>query len=689
MESTDTFAKSRLYYEGLLPGNVYRLRNHAFARIVGASNNEEDARQVDRDQLIDVTKKVVDEWEQFNHGKVDQSLLTALQQPEQGLAVVSPDAIYIEPFPMMLRCGQCRVMDYYEEYLKNDESIRKAQKRIVLRGGRSVIPCRRKGCRGHMKQVPFVSIHLCGKMTPIDIPFASRRIRNLGYRDAGGSFLQSSFFDVDTGLQTDHSLQSSCKECKTDYPQANGLSKRGSPVGNREKFYPHNIQYLCLREETGRRVSQASALIGAAGETLTDISGDLAEAVASTLIGLATPDQLAKHILDTLEGQGPDKNKIAEITQSLTAKREARAASMEAIKNLTKETRLSLMETINKEIKELEDLLTAASGRFSSVRDYIKSDTTLQYLASHRRAMEAALLPHDFSEERETLEMMIQQTTDQLRRDQLMQHATVIKQRYGVKEISHYKEINVVMASLGYTRENPRPGSDDSDVPPTVLMGYEDFVVERLRSKRIIYALPAKTEALHIRLDPCRVLRWCIDQAGWESPGNEIVNNEIAARAHLLSECAALSMDPAEVLSETQQRPLKESAPFHLLHTISHCLLGSIKRHTGYDEKSVMEYLMPMDLSVILYVTSVQNYTAGGLLTLFRHYLRIWFDDASNYAFNCIFDPICSDKGSTCSGCVQVVIGCETFNHGLSRSYLHGGKIDTEQQIGITEGFWQ
>jgi hypothetical protein len=43
--------------------------------------------------------------------------------------------------------------------------------------------------------------------------------------------------------------------------------------------------------------------------------------------------------------------------------------------------------------------------------------------------------------------------------------------------------------------------------------------------------------------------------------------------------------------------------------------------------------MLPMDLSFLLYISSVQDYTAGGMLTLFRHYLQSWFDDASMYAF--------------------------------------------------------
>ncbi len=63
--------------------------------------------------------------------------------------------------------------------------------------------------------------------------------------------------------------------------------------------------------------------------------------------------------------------------------------------------------------------------------------------------------------------------------------------------------------------------------------------------------------------------------------------------------------------------------------------------------------MLPMDLSFLLYISSVQDYTAGGMLTLFRHYLQSWFDDASMYAFSCPFDPVCTDSGGACSGCVQ------------------------------------
>ena len=160
----------------------------------------------------------------------------------------------------------------------------------------------------------------------------------------------------------------------------------------------------------------------------------------------------------------------------------------------------------------------------------------------------------------------------------------------------------------------------------------------------------------------------------------------------MLKNCQALRSDPVNVFREANKTDLVNLAPFNLLHTISHCLIANIERHSGYEEKELSEYLLPMRLSILLYVTSVRNYNSGGLRLLFENYLSRWLDDASNFALNCLFDPICADRGNTCSGCVQQVIGCETFNQGLSRAYLHGGgvKFDDQSEIEqqITGGFW-
>lgn len=684
--SEEQVSKSRVYFEGWLPGNVKRLKNESFAMVTGTSNNEDEARLVDRDQLIGVARKLVAEWKELSNTCVDVRLEAALDQPESQLEIVCPDALYVDPFPLMLACDHCNRLDYHYANQNPKDTVEKAVRRIRVLQGRPVIPCGHNGCQGVMKQVPYLSIHRCGMLSPIDIPFASRRVQNLGYRAESGSFLQSKFFDVDNGTVTDHSLQMSCPACRERYNRA---SKQGRPVANPDAFHVHNIQYLCLKEETGKVVSRISSLLATGQASL--LASDISEAVVSALLGQSEPDHLASHLRETLEGGGSDRTNPEQLLKQLETEQVNLAKIRESASILGEDVAKGVISTIEGRIADLQAQIKKANGRFADVRTLFGNPGVVDQVGLRRRTIEAALLAHDFRRECDTLQAMASRELSPLRKEAYFQDIATLKNRYGIAGIRHYKQINVVMASLGYTREldYPTQESANPDYPPLKLMGYEDRVRDRLRGKTIIYALPARTEAIQIHLDPSRVLQWCVTNAGWEHPGDSIVNDRAKAHAHLLGCCPALSLDPADVMAETRNQPLLRSAPFHLLHTISHCLLGTIKRHTGYDEKGVMEYLMPMDLSIVLYVTSVQNFTSGGLLTLFRHHLRQWFDDASNFALNCIFDPICSDKGGSCSGCVQQVIGCETFNHGLSRCYIHGGKIDTEQSINIPEGFWQ
>ncbi len=350
------------------------------------------------------------------------------------------------------------------------------------------------------------------------------------------------------------------------------------------------------------------------------------------------------------------------------------------------ETRETVASTFNDKIALLKDKITQTEGRFSATTLENDELATLMELARRRRSLESIFLPYDAKDSRETLEAYARRSTG-TKKAQALNAITHLRDRYHIAEVAHYKKISVVMASIGYTRERKDPPEGaPGQVVPVVLNGYIN--TERDTPKSYIYALPAATEAIEIKLSPARVLAWCIEDVGWKDPGPEITGSDEESLKHLVLMSPALRMDPMDVMRDAKDFPAATLAPFHLLHTISHCLVGTAKRHTGYDDKSISEYLLPMNMSILLYVSSVQNYTSGGLRMLFEHYLRQWMDDACNYAFSCAFDPICSDKGSSCSGCVQIILGCETFNHGLSRCYIHGGELEEEAQLQLQTGFW-
>ena len=673
----EQISKSQVFFEGWLPGAVKRLRNHTYVQVKGARNDSSESRKIDRDQLIAIVSKVVEEWNNLDQTSVDITLMTSLQHAETGLEVVCPNTLYVDPFPIMLRCNSCNVLDYHSSYKKEEDHFRMAKNRLKGGDTSKSIPCRRSGCHGTMLQLPYVAIHRCGNLTPIDIPYQIRNTKNLGYNDGGGTFLNHNYFEVDSGMQLAHSLQQRCEGCKGSY--SDSIYKQGRLAGGSDILYPHYVQYLSLKEDSAKMVSKTSGFL--------DTMSDLSNAITSTLIGRSSANELAQFMDSILQGDNEEDEDLLEKLAAAKRTREDLAASCAV---MPAETLDIILGNADELIAGLESKVNQSSSHFSEVCELFPDQEIINEISASRRSIEAALLPYDYSRERDTFLKMLQREVDHVRKDRLNQDIVIIKNRYGIRDISHYRAINVVLSCYGYTRELMKPVEhlEGKDVPPLTLNGFEDQVDSSLTGKNVIYALPAQTEAIQLHIDACKLLRWCVNQAGWDDPGEETLMDRVKAHAYLLSHSEALRSEPSEVRRRVQEIPISESAPFHLIHTISHCLISTIKRHTGYDEKRVMEYLIPMDLSIVLYIASVQNYTAGGLLTLFNHHLREWLDEASNYAFNCIFDPLCSDRGASCSGCIQTVMGCETFNHGLSRSYLHGGKVDDNGSLKVKEGFW-
>jgi len=673
--------RSRLYRENFLPGAVTRLRNQANARIVGVRNNDVELDVVDKAQLIDTVKKFLADWESRG-GKVDQGLRDAIDQNRA--SIQSPSEIYVSPYPLLLRCESCSVIDFYDTR-STDDRVTDAIKRRIKRSaqGRTYIKCKIPTCSGRMLQVPYVGVHRCGVMNPIFVPHTARRKENIGFWDVGGSFFNNYFFDVDTHDRLAGALQDSCPACHQAFPNSNETNKRGTPVTSGESFYSQIVQYIAFSKKIGSLASLLYAQINATQGTLAGQTCDIAEGITGVLLGIIDSVELEKQLRAMLDAESPSDVLVQQHKEEL-AKNQATKAKYEP-QAKDDDFMAGMLDLVNKRIKELESLLEIASGRFKSVRQFLDNDATLIAIVSERRSMEAAFLRHDVR--RLTVKQSIDTTADDVVRATKIDHWTKLQARYGVADIAHIPDLLVVLSALGYTRERRLP-SLEAGAPPVVLNGFEDSHDEGLRGRTSLYAMSANTEALWIRLDPVRVLRWCIEEAGWKNPGDAVLASKQSAHAYLLQHSPALTMSPGEVFKQSATEIAGQSAPFHLLHTMCHALLSTSRRHTGYDDQSLMEYLLPMDLSFVIYVTSVQNFTAGGLLTMFQHYLLQWFDDASVYAFNCAFDPICSDSGGSCSGCIQRERACETFNHGLSRAYLHGGNTDREYNHTIKKGFW-
>lgn len=671
-------SRSRLFREAFLPGAYTRLRNQAYGRVMGIINSGSALDGVDKEQLREAVLNFVNDWENAG-GAVDPTFMTAAEKKR--LEIQSPSEVSVSPAPLILICKRCKVLDFYDSREPDDRTLSKMQSRIKEHHGRSFIACKRRSCAGEMIQLPYVSVHRCGYASPIHIQHSARRSTTIGYRDAG-SFFHSSFFDVETGEKLSGSLQDKCPACSNQFDDE--IQKRGTPLTSGESFYAQSTQYIALSEERGKLIASLLQCLQDASQGIDGPGQDVCEGVVLSLLRKMSGRELEQKLSLLLSSDGSNASEQSLLRAQLEKKKQSIAKFelvAEGDDDLTE-----LLDSTRKEVAEIEAKLATSSGCFSAVRHLISQPDTLLDLVSNRRTLEAVLLPHDV--QGRTIEQEIEDTEDNAQKDALAAQWQSVQDRYGIDSITHIPDLRVVLATLGYTREKSAP-SIAPGAPPVVLNAFADRVDEAMKGKTSIYAMSAKTEALWIRLDPRKVLRWCVDSAYLDTPSADVFADKARSHAYLLSHYHVLTMLPGKIAREIPSRNPEEGAPFNLLHSISHALMLTARRHTGYDSKSIQEYLIPTDLSVILYVSSVQNYTAGGLLTLFQHYLQTWFDDASMFTFNCAFDPVCTDVGNSCSGCIQIEIGCETFNQGLSRAYIHGGPANRESSLTIRKGFWE
>lgn len=675
---------SRIFYENYLPGAVTRLRNQVLAQVVGVAHKEDALEGLDRNQLIDAVRKFLLDWKS-NGGSVDALFEEAAERND--FRVQAPSEIYVTPFPLVMRCAKCGALENHDKSRRaQDLILASVHGRISGSGGNASIRCTRKGCGGEMCQVPFVVVHRCGHMSAMAVPPSARGYSALGLRSNSGMYRQNMFFDLTTDENVAGASTELCPTCSVGGTKPIPPQQKGTPIGGGDAFFPQVLQFVALSKTPGLLVSSVQSELGrlVEGAGLTGRAMDLAEGVAHGLLGCIDSAALQSQLLQILEGGTATPEEQAKI-QAEREKLEQEIVDLEALIAQGHDF-ASIRDASKERLSKLISKSGASEGTFLAVRQYINRDDVLLDLIKQRRTMEAVLLRHDVG--RQGIDQSIQNTTDPVVKVGRAQDWKEVQHNFGVQDIAHIPDLKVVLSAVGFTREKREPERNPDEVA-VKLNPFEDRVRSSAKGKAGLYALSAQTEALWIKLDPLKILAWCVKSAGWEALPPEALVSRAAAQAYLLQNCPMLSQPPGQAAELTKALGPQIAAPFHLLHSISHALMLTARRHSGYDSQTLTEYLLPMDLSFLIYVTSVQNYTAGGLLTLFQHYIRRWFEDASLHAFNCAFDPICSDVGSACPGCIQVARACETFNWGVSRSFLHGGFIDKNQSLWIPQGFWQ
>lgn len=677
IEINQTIARS-VVFRGVLPGGNLRYRTQAVSQVVGTRDfSIGSGHSVDADDLYYAIQQFIDSWSDIAEGQVSPELQDAIDNKQ--VLMRSPNEVLIAPWPLQLQCRGCGCLQRFRE---NDNQImQRLVRNLQTIDGRRRVPCPRR-CGGYMRQFPHQSIHRCGSARPLEFSHQVARALPAGVRyDNKGSYGNSPFRMIESEESVGNALQSICRACAARNPSADGTMQRGALVGaeQNESFYVHSVQFLSLPSDIARwlRQIQDGAIF-----TTTPIGLAYWEGALAAICGVVDKPSLLLRLSAMITGSSGDVDSEEEAQKLATA--ESELADVQANEPESRAKTL-LVAMLTEQIQELRSRSGAQTSGFTDdlavlprpALDTLSSGQVLQ----SRRTLEAVLLPGCTKET--TVGDRIARASQSMRHV-IESERLELLDRYGILEVRHLDGLQVNLASVGFSREIQDPTFLSSGSTPVVLNAFSEQTPSGPLPS--VYALSAETEALWFRLAPIRVLQWCADAMEWTVPDAALAS-EHSARAWLLSRCPALSMTPREI-ARSDAAP-QEMAPFNLLHSILHALLHTAKRHTGYGEGTLSEYLLPSSLSGLIYVGSLQNYTAGGLKSAFIHSLKPWLDEAAQQSMDCIFDPYCTGNGSSCSGCQQLPRGCETFNRGLSRAYLVGGIAGSQgDTVMVNQGFW-
>ncbi|MCG7519489.1 hypothetical protein [Ruegeria sp. Ofav3-42] len=256
---------------------------------------------------------------------------------------------------------------------------------------------------------------------------------------------------------------------------------------------------------------------------------------------------------------------------------------------------------------------------------------------------------------------------------------TARKEALGIRDLKLVRNLKMLQYSFGYSRVSPSPTTEQKGLTmPVRLCGFP-----RVDSrKRPIYALRQSNEALYVRLDEARVVRWLFDN-GLSAAVEGLNGKTLGGRLIELHQDFGRF---AEAYSETSGRRERNAPVFvyGLLHTLSHQLIHACSRFSGLDLGSFGERIFSADLAFVIYRKGMTP-DLGNLAAMWRNHgqdVLLSLDDPRS--LRCGSGTLCDHRGGACPACIMIPeVSCVAANNIISRAFLAGGEAmswDTNQQ---------
>ena len=258
-----------------------------------------------------------------------------------------------------------------------------------------------------------------------------------------------------------------------------------------------------------------------------------------------------------------------------------------------------------------------------------------------------------------------------------------ICKNFAASNIQLSSNVEIISTAYGFTRRTSSPQNVTGSTQLKLLPFYQNNYYN-------IFTSILDTEGILFEIDRVKVIDWLVENEVIENPQitSEIdakiwfLNNINLGIIHKFSEIDFMHDDASKVTKYV----------YGLLHTISHLLLKASGLISGLDKDSLSELILPSIPAIFIYSTSIQGLTLGSLSGFIETNIKNFMELTMQEYETCTFDPICSENHNhSCFACTYVSdVTCEHFNKDLSRAYLYGGKIKTNNgDIFIKKGFWK
>ncbi|WP_233265211.1 hypothetical protein [Halomarina oriensis] len=572
-----------------------------------------------------------------------------------------PEGVRAEPFPTTYECSKCEKVHGY--YTADD-----------VQNKNPGLTCRRSGCDGNLEQYQFVSVHTCGELRrlyPQKCPTHGDEHVVLDRRDS--QRVRNFHWSCRVGGCSWETPIRNYQNCGCDYIPPAGDENDGMYTTVHRAgsvYYPHYISTVNLH----------TAGIG----HLRD-STDGAKKAIARLFGLTDAQRIEDVNLNQRIGEVEmDDEKVVEVYSTHDD-----ITTLDAARDYLREQGNLGSQTANERLGQL--LVLDADGEGSELTE--AGDEILQYVLS-RESLTTETLPE--------LESAARGRGFSDKADRISSYRDDLD-HLGFDDVRVIEDFPVQTFVYGYTRG----GREEDEAQITAFSQSASD-----GDGTPIFVDTSETEAVQFDLDPARVLLWLalnipetsdLGAVNGDITLPEITGRDDAAIDYARSEIDALTTEeqwafllnhlaPVERYGRFQTdlddsvEELVTEYVFKLVHTLSHILLKQASTISGFDRTNLSEFLFPRALSVVIYANNREEFNIGGMHTMVEQQLDNLLGQAESHGNECVYDPVCSQRGGACLSCLHVSeISCSFFNQVLSRDYLFGSRPNTDKDI---DGYW-